>query len=485
MLKSLVEWLKGIFGAKAPVEPTVEADPEGGFPSVSPDQLGQELNVVKLGKENGAKNKPKTGSEDYDEVEASIVKAVETIRDRELRIFKELQTSNENFLVNAHRIPSEVMTVAGQATSRFMTAESRILNSLEIIKESYIQARKSAQEFEEDVGRPPHFGNGWMSYIFLVVIILVLESAMNGYFFGQASEQGWLGGIMIAVGIAVVNIGIATITGKIWCYFNHNNFLWKILVFILIWPLLAGIAAINKLAAHYREETGNADSTESATQAALLNFRSDPLSFEQIVSFESWMLISLGLLFAVITVYKAYHISDPYPGYEKVASLADKYAEEYSEMYDEAMEDIEEQRDLAIKALNDLTEDYQQKLELANRLLGTSNVYDVRKFVAGCDKAINLVLELYRSENAAHRTTAAPKRFSEKYKSDINVDIFILKMDANKIVKETNSKLGPIILKYEREIQSSYRKAINSVKNLSEINEQQDLPARAKRKARS
>ena len=153
-------------------------------------------------------------------------------------------------------------------------------------------------------------------------------------FYAEGSDFGLLGGVLIAMGLSVVNISLAILSGSLLRYVNHHSARRRRLALTAASVLYACFALVTLAAAHYRVATNDIAQSQPALSApgvtalppnvaidmdqwraaklAWQRFASNPVGFEDVFS---WMLVILAVVFGIFASYKGYRVDDPYPGY--------------------------------------------------------------------------------------------------------------------------------------------------------------------------
>lgn len=153
--------------------------------------------------------------------------------------------------------------------------------------------------------------------------VWLIETLVNGVFFAQTNEQGFLGGIIQAGLFAFVNLAVAAVVGSVLKFKNHKSLLLRISGWLGAALGLFVITAWNGLIGHYRNALGNAlregldagiEVWDNVAILAVSNWRE---SMWGVTDLESAVLIALGVLLAMGGIYKQYSHNDRYPGFTK------------------------------------------------------------------------------------------------------------------------------------------------------------------------
>ena len=104
--------------------------------------------------------------------------------------------------------------------------------------------------------------------------------------------------------------------------------------------------------AHYRTALV-AGETASAFARAIESVRTNPL---QIGSYESSMLLIIGVAFSLIAFVDGYGLDDPYPGYGRLARRRDSSLESFREIKAERTETLQKLKDEKLAIVDESAE---------------------------------------------------------------------------------------------------------------------------------
>jgi hypothetical protein len=172
---------------------------------------------------------------------------------------------------------------------------------------------------------------------FSVLAALVLfEGLANAYFFAGSSDLGLLGGWLQAITVSFVNVITAFFVIGYLCmrHLTNPQKRWSFAAAALGLPVaIAFIVVLNLAAAHYRDllEIHAATLALGGTEvtgeliAPIQHLFADPFSFQTL---EAYLLLTLGLTFAIIAAYKGRTFDDAIPGFGVVQRRAERSARE-------------------------------------------------------------------------------------------------------------------------------------------------------------
>ena len=387
------------------------------FPNIDVDRIAADLRLKKEGVRRGQKNQPRPDEAGFDLIEGKIVERVEELRRKGLEHYEDNMRVYDDRIARASGTPTDIITATGTAETDFR-AEINTWNG--ILANERSDLRLVGEEFEHfrrenGIARTAHEGGGLLQWFGVSLMILIVESVMNGGFFANAHELGLAGGILTAIVISVVNIGVAAIVAWTSRNFNHRKLGRR---FIGALASLCGVAFVplfNLFVAHFRNAAEAGKPWGEAAGYAIQNIHVNPLGLESI---DAWILGLIGMLAAALAGWKTYASGDPYPGYGRVWRKMREARDAYAQRNEDAINAVTETRD---KAVDDL------KLAISNMEAQISEAVSASRglvslrgqlgpFLEQCDLKVNLLLTTYRNANQEKRTTRSPEHFSRDFR---------------------------------------------------------------------
>ena len=275
--------------------------------------------------------------------------------------------------------------------------------------------------------------------------LIVLETLVNGLFFGANVEGGLLAGTSYAVLISVVNVAVlGGVLAAMARQVHHRDPRRKVVGTVGLVTVVGVALFWNLFVAHYREalppdypvppdttlvaqagvagapaaQSPQADSVPEtcwrgpdetdADQEALCLFRASPFGLN---GFYSYMLLLIGLAMCAGAAIDWFKTDDPYPGYGR--------RERHRRKTDERLQD--ERRDL-LSQLNELHDeaalklrnDFRDPVEALRLALNDYNKLHARHtdlcdFARDLEKSCGGALGIYRTANREARSTPEPQ----------------------------------------------------------------------------
>ena len=307
------------------------------------------------------------------------------------------------------------------------------------IKQAADQLEKRAKDLRHfkvlnELSYEPNYDDSLARLVGTGILIIAAESAANAYFFGQASEAGLVGGFFTAGMISATNVGLGFITGVgLLRQLNHIK-KWRLILAIPCLFVLAPLATVfNLIVGHYREALlKNPD-------ALILDVLPTAMSnLFGIKSFESMILILLGLFIFGLSVYKGYKVWDTYPGYmSKHRAMRDA-----EDQLNQEREHISEQVD------QELGDDLEQFINIGRSLnakrAGLESIGQkidgdfsgLNSSIDQIEQAGNTTIKVYRSANQQVRSPRipSPAYFQTQFRLDRPTEILELKRSREELL---------------------------------------------------
>lgn len=260
------------------------------FPDIDATALAKDLKLVARGRSRGAEEQPANGLATLDPVESEIVEKVGEHRRRGLNAHDEHMRVYRARLAEALDAKARIETEAQTARTDFDTSarswDDHVAHQRAMLEDRAVEygAFRRDHGLKERTARNP----GSLTFtIGLVLLMIVVESVLNDYFFAQSNAFGLFGGSMVAFVISIVNVGVSLWAGWFGRYAVHRRIGLKLIgiVVVLVWT--AAAASFNLGVGHFRD-VADGRPWDDAVVAALANFVERPVDLRSI---EFWLLV--------------------------------------------------------------------------------------------------------------------------------------------------------------------------------------------------
>lgn len=397
----------------------------------------KKMRLKEVGAQRGASNLPRTDAIEIDDTEEQIVSwinseaksAAENIHDH-LQSFQ-YRMQNMRGVGNVAKMEQITSAAEGEFSAKVLARKAELFTTREAV--SHIKARfegfKSKHGLEGDASYPES-----RFYHFSIVLLLVgVETIVNGQFFGKASEGGLLGGITEAFAFSAINAVLGFFLGfyvtRLCLAPNLIKKAIGVLLCILV-PLC--MLFINLLLAWYRANlTALAEGAVFDSAKAIL-ISSDPaLSIgtlgavqhftvtlvSSLNSLDSILLFALGVLCCIIITIDFWLIDDPFPGFGRLSREYKAKIETYADMKSAILDELSETQQESHKALDEVLNNVSAMSSETETIHEAQNrwrrLYDAH--LDHLEDAGRQLLKFYRASNEASRTTDVPLHFNQPW----------------------------------------------------------------------
>jgi hypothetical protein len=396
---------------------------EGAIPNLTAEQLDAELKLHERGAADGRKNIPAQDDARLTAVEQMVVSRIEGAISQKSNELLGVG-SGQDFTTlpqDLEALASEPQTILTGFRAKKARATSALGLELNAAQTDYARAYRDYRAFRiqhQLTETEPDYDNVFWRKVFWLALLFVVEVAANGWMIGQASPGGLVQGWTTALMISVLVVLTGTLIGAgPWRYLNYRgpdgagfrHRLWAVPAFAIGSGLLLLFAFY---IAHYRYALSQSALDSPVPDNILTSIASQP--FQPFQQLESLLLFVIALLIGIFAVARGAHWDDPYPGYGPRHRRMEEARERSQEIAQRLGEDIDEAKDAADRAMNDVA------------VKSTSAVGALRQAIARTQDNAALwdftaaeilaqgrdAIEIYRDANRAARSGPAPAYFN-------------------------------------------------------------------------
>jgi hypothetical protein len=279
------------------------------------NDLVKQTRPKQSGAEDGANDFPPTNAAPY---------ASRTEQDIQSLCQEEVTAQHGAFARAITQARNQVSSIRNSLPTDIKTKATALANAFRgaLVEHSH-DIRQAADEVESrakglrlfkvlnDLSFEPDYDPSAVNLIGTAVLVIAFESAANAYFFGQASNTGLVGGFFTAGMVSLANVVLGFLAG-VWPFRQMNHVKkWRLIWAIPLLALFLATAVIfNLIVGHYRE------ALVRDPDAIMLDIVPSAMNnLLGVRSFESIVLILIGLFIFGFAFYKGYKVWDTYPGY--------------------------------------------------------------------------------------------------------------------------------------------------------------------------
>jgi len=362
---------------------------------------------------SGHSNAPAQGVSEFDETERGIINS--------------FQTHLNQFQERGYDILVEIVRVIDEQASRCIDPDfqqferdtrTRIVKlkqkMLQPLQDAYAAERRSFRDLQyfkarNNLRREPSYPDSHIFTFAILLAILMAESFANSYFFAQGSELGLLGGWIQAFLVSMVNVFVPFLAGLlILRHLQTHSHIVK--VFAMAGTGLFGILifTFNLGAAHYRDLLESMGYT--AHTQIVERIQANPFGLQ---SFDSYMLLLIGLAISALSTYKGFYFDDPFPGYGKRHRQYESRRKQFVKLRDDLNGQLNDLIDRDMSELENRMQSHSS--EIAKLSKYHADFENIRGFILDRSKRfqewMHQALEIYRSANREVRTVPEPATF--------------------------------------------------------------------------
>ncbi len=400
----------------------------------SAKSLVERFKLKERGRERGRSDLPSEHQPTLDDVETDVVDYCNGLFAEK----RDEYSKHRPIFEERMRLPSESRgadALLDQGCKELKDAVAEERPDLEGLARDAQQAIGELNRFKREEGRTADadFPESRRLHYGILATLLVLETLINGIFFGTNVAGGLFGGMSYAVLISAVNVlGLGFLAATMFRYVQHRDSRRKIGGLAILGVVVVVAVFWNLFVAHYREalaedyppppETVTAESSASeqeiaacwrgpdeseADQEALCLFRASPFGFG---GFYSYMLLLIGLAMCAFAALDWFKTDDPYPGYGKRERHRRRTEEALS---DDRRELLGRVRDMHDDALGRQRGDFVDPVDSRGLALSAFDKLlrrhgDLCSFAGDLEKSCSGALDIYRTANREARSTPEP-----------------------------------------------------------------------------
>jgi hypothetical protein len=393
------------------------------FPPIDAKRLEDDLQLVQRAQERGRDEQPPSSAECIDVVEQELLHQVKDQAERARSlVMRELKGYAGRLAANNLATKAfEIRTTARDAAADFSVAVKEGANRLALHLERVRNMHTERAAFREKnhLQRPAEEPVSTMLATTLILLVGVIETALNTNFFAVGNDAGLLGGLVESFLVTLFNVGLGFYVGKFWWpYKNHLRPLYKGLALCGVVVHFLASVAWNLFVTQYRLALQNVNSFDPGAEA-LRNFIQKPLHVED---FQSVMMIILGVGSALLAAYEAYKMRDRYPHYSKMERDFKSSADRYAHYQHLVIQDLKDIKDQAIRTLSSLKDDIPQARMEVETILATKEhlMQEYSDYISHLGRVAEGLITTYRDLNSKERATPRPSYFDSPPTLDLS-----------------------------------------------------------------
>ena len=401
-------------------------DPSGGvlpgiqtFPPLDVDQVARDLQLDERAEKAGRAGQPQPQADGPDMAELDILDHVERLARKAHEIYLAQIDHYEGRIRRAVITADLRVQIEAAGSNALADIKAEIIhhqNQLNMLLQAVGAREEEFRQFRLRHGltRPPRYTSREERTLALLVLLVfvLLESILNGMFFAEGSEAGLIGGVVQALVLSILNVGVASLYALYgFPYLFHHGRVAQAAgiagtVLFLLW-----LVGLNLAIGHYRDLFIAGGGSVLMTDL-LRRLTSAPLLLSDA---KSLILVLLGIGLGVASVIDMTARRDRYPGYGAVAADRQHAMERYAEENARCLAGIMELRD---RAVDDMTAAVQlirdAQLDMLRAVEGRSRAHqNYLEYLHQLGGLHERLVQRYRELNRRVRRGDAPAYFQQ------------------------------------------------------------------------
>jgi hypothetical protein len=392
------------------------------FTNVKVKELEEKINLKDTATNDGKNNLPRSASETFSNCENEAIISADEFRNNQVSKAVEYLNSIKGKIIDTTSKLGQKNFYVDEFKNRIEQTLTAAEGKLSNLKSAYTTQNNEVRNFklENKLNREPKSLTPMniLIGIGVIAILFVLESQVNATLLADAMGGGKGAGLAASGAVAGLNVFVSFAIG-FYCLknFHHVRQVRRILSKIGLAIYLIFISYLNWTLGAYRatHDAGGAtiaDKIMGTASANTLNVGNELLPWTVNLNFSSFVLIFVGLAFAIASLVDGYLFNDPYPGYGSVGKdrnenhkeinrIREHLSTEISTLFKNEIQKTGEKRDYIIS--NTLRKNWVPGI---SALENTFEGY--RRFAEQLSFALDHTIGEYRTFNGMFRTDAEP-----------------------------------------------------------------------------
>ncbi len=387
------------------------------FPPLDVDQIARELRLDERAERAAMAGQPAPNADGPDMAELDILGKIEHCARKACDDYLAQRDIYEERIRRSVISPDLRVQIEAAGSNALADFKAEIINDQNQLHTLLQAVGKREEEFREFRDRhgltrlPKDCGKGQqtLAFMFLVVFVL-LESILNGMFFAEGSEAGLIGGVVQALVLSVLNVGVAALYALYGLpLLFHRRSAGKVMGVLATVVFGLWLATLNLAIGHFRDLfIAGAGSVQMADLLTRLTMA--PLLLGDA---KSAILVLLGMGLALLAVIDVAAIRDLYPGYGAVGRERQRAIEHYAEENAKSLATMMQLRDYTVDDMSsaiELMRASQFDMQLA--IEGRSRLHlNYRAYLEHLAVVHERLVQRYRECNRRVRRGEAPTYF--------------------------------------------------------------------------
>jgi hypothetical protein len=412
MPKSVRELVAATMGKPAGALPDIRT-----FPPLDVDQIARELRLDERAEKAAMAGQPASDADGPDSAELDVLGKIESCARKAREDYLSQRDIYEERIQRLAITPDLQVQIEAAGSNALVDFKAEVIhdqNQLHTLLRSVGSRESEFREFRERhciTRLPKHIATGQRTFaLMLLIVFILLESILNGMFFAEGSEAGLIGGVVQALVLSLLNVGVAALYAVYGLPLLYHRRRGVKLIGGLV-TLLFGVwlGGLNLAIGHFRDLF--IAGAGKVQMAELLNHLTGaPLLLGDA---KSAILVLLGIALGLLAVIDVAAIRDLYPGYGAIGREREHAIDHYAEENARSLAAMMQLRDQTVDDLSSAIELIRgSQFEIQQAIDGRTRLHhNLRAYFEHLAVVHERLVQRYRESNRRVRRGEAPLYF--------------------------------------------------------------------------
>jgi uncharacterized membrane protein YvlD (DUF360 family) len=305
------------------------------FPALEVEEIARQLRLDERAEKAAMAGQPAADSDGPDSAELEILGKIESYARKACEDYLAQRDFLEGRIQRSAITPDLQVQIEAAAANALADFRAEIIHDQNQLHNLLRLAGSREDDFREFRERhclnrlPKTVSKGERALgVMLLIVFVLLESILNGVFFAEGSEAGLIGGVVQALVLSILNVGVAALYAAygLPLLFHRRGGI-KLIGGLVTLLFASWLGGLNLAIGHFRDLFIAA--AGSVQMAELLNrLTSNPLL---LADAKSAILVLLGIALGLLAVIDVAAMRDLYPGYGTIGRDRQRAIEQYAE----------------------------------------------------------------------------------------------------------------------------------------------------------
>lgn len=412
MAKSVKDLVARTMGAPEAVPPSSQT-----FPPLDVEQIARMLRLDERAENAARAGQPAADADGPDVAELEVLGIIEEAARKANEDYLSQRDFYEGRIRRAAISPDLRVQLEAAGSNALADFKAEIIhdqNTLHTLLQAAGNREQEYREFRErhDLNRlPRNISRGQRTFAFMVLaVFVILEAILNGMFFAEGSEAGIIGGVVQALVLSILNVGVASLYAVYGLPFLFHRRVWgQVLGGLATVAFAVWLVGLNLAIGHFRDLFVQGGGSVQMSDL-LSRLTAAPLLLDDA---KSGLLILLGVALGLLSVIDVAAARDPYPGYGAIGREHQRAVQRYAHENAKSLAAIMRLRDQTVDDMTSAIELMRAaQFDMQTAIEGRSRLHhNYRAYLEHMALVHERLIQRYREANRRVRRGEVPAYF--------------------------------------------------------------------------